>query len=134
MNSLSDFSFMGWIKILFILYSYNTDIYLFTLFEVIGNLPVKSVAIRLLWLMILVKNVLVCCTSSVIVGSSCLIGSFSLVDLMFSLFDECVPWLLLVIGGRFLLIRSISKFVHVVKQPFLMDWLIFCLTGLNSVV
>ena len=48
MNLLYDLAFMGRIKILFLLYSYITNIYLFPLFEVTGNLPVKSVDICLL--------------------------------------------------------------------------------------
>ena len=45
MNLLSGIALMGKIKILFLSHSYNTNRYLFTLFEVTVNLPVKSVAI-----------------------------------------------------------------------------------------
>ena len=56
---LSDLDFMGWINKLFILYSKNTNWYLFTLLDVTGNLPVRYVAICLLWLIILVNTMLV---------------------------------------------------------------------------
>ena len=69
MNSLSDIAFIGWIKILFLYYSYSTNIYSFLIFEVTGDLHVKSVPIFLLLSMILVKTVLIHCTSGVIGGS-----------------------------------------------------------------
>ena len=37
-------------------------------------------------------------------------------------------------GGKYLLIRSIVKLGHVAKQPFLIAWMRFYLTGMNSVV
>ena len=83
MNLLSDLVFMGRIKIIFLSYSYNTNIYLFTLFEVTGVLPVRYVAIYLMLSMILVNTVLVHFASGVIGSSSCLIVSCFLMNLMF---------------------------------------------------
>ena len=85
MNSLYDITFMGQIKMIFLSYSYKTNLYLFPLFEVTGNLYFKCVSICLFCSMILVNNVLVHCASGVIGGSACCIGSFFLVDLMFFL-------------------------------------------------
>ena len=78
-NLLSDISFIGCIKIILLLFLYITDTYLFQLFYITGNLPVKSVAICLLWLMILVNIVLVHCASGFIGCSSSFIGSWCLV-------------------------------------------------------
>ena len=36
-------------------------------------------------------------------------------------------------GGRYLLSRPIVDLVHVAKYPFFIDWMMFLLTGLNSV-
>ena len=55
-------------------YSYITNIYLFPLAEVTGNLPVRSVDICLFMLMILMNILLVHCVSVLIGGSSCIIG------------------------------------------------------------
>ena len=70
-----DIDFMGRIRILLRFYSYKTNIYLFTMFEVTGNLPVRSVAIFLFWSMILVATMLLHCYSGVVGGSSFLVGS-----------------------------------------------------------
>ena len=132
MNYLSDLAFMGRIKILLLLYSQSTNIYLFPLFEVTGNLPIKSAAIFLLWLMILVNTVLVHCASGVIGGSSSFIGSCCLLDFIF--FLVWCMWILAVSidGGRCLLIISIFKLGHEAKDTFLIDWMRVYLNGLNS--
>ena len=67
---LSDIAFVGRINILLLFYSYVKNRYLFPLLEVTGNLPVRSVAICLLWLTILVNAVLVYCVSGLIGVSS----------------------------------------------------------------
>ena len=134
MRFMSDFAFMGRIKIPLLLYSYSRNRYLFTLFEVTGNLPVKSVVICILWLMILVNALLVRCASGVISGLSSLVGSCCLVDLMF-LFVWCMlPLDVVIDGGRFLLIKSIFKLGYVAKYTFFIAWTRFYLDGLKIVV
>ena len=81
-KSQHDINFTGGIRILLQLCSYKTIIYLFPMFEVTGNLPVRYVDIFLLWLVIFVKTVLVRCVSGAIDGSSCIIGSCCLLDLI----------------------------------------------------
>ena len=134
MNSLSDLNFMVRIKLLLLSYSYRTNIYLFSLFEVTGNLPVKSVAIWLLWSMILVKTVFVCCESGDIGGSSSFVGSCYLVDLMFFLVWCMWPLDVSIDGGRCLLFMLIVNLVLVAKYLFLIYCIRVRLTGLNSVV
>ena len=134
MNLLYILDFTGRIRILLLSYSYNTNIYLLTMFEVTGNLPVRYLDICLLWLMILVNTVLVCCASGVIVGYSCIVRSCRLVDLRLILVWLRLPLAVTVDGGRCLLISSIVKFGHVLKYPFLIIWRIVFLTGINSVV
>ena len=113
MNSLYDITFMGQIKMIFLSYSYKTNLYLFPLFEVTGNRPVRYVVISLLWLIILVKSVLVRCVSGFIVDSY--IGSCCLVDLMLLLVWCMWPLEVFIDGGICLLIRSIFKLGHVAK-------------------
>ena len=108
-----DINFMGRIRILLQFYSYNTNIYLFIMFEVTGNLPVRSVDICLLWLMIIVKTVLVRCVSGLIDGSSCIIGSCCLVGLIIFIVWRMWPLAVTIDGVRCLLIRSVVKFYHV---------------------
>ena len=112
-KSLHDINFMGRTRILLRLYSYNTNIYLFPMFEVTGNLPVRSVDICLLWLMVSLKTVLVRCVSGVIDGYSCLIVSCCLVDLILFLVCNMWPLTVSIDGGRCLLIRLVVKFYHV---------------------
>ena len=112
-KSLHDIDFMERIRILLRLYSDNTNIYLFIMFEVTGNLPVRSVDICLLWLMIFVKTVLIRCVSGVIDGSSCIIGSCCLVDLIIFLVWSMWPLAVAIDGGRSVLIGSVVKFYHV---------------------
>ena len=97
--------FMGLIRILLQLCSYKTNIYLFPMFEVTGNLPVRSVDIFFLWLMIFVKTVLVRCVSGTIDGSSCIIGYCCFVDLIIFLVWRMWPLAVAIDGGRCLLIR-----------------------------
>ena len=134
MNLLSDLDFMGRIKMILLLYSYNMNSYLFILLGVTGNLPVRYLAIYLFWSMIFVNTLLVRCDSGVISGSFCIIGSCFLVELMF--FIVWCLWSLYVAidGGRCLLISSIVNFVHVAKYHLLIAWMGVCLNGLNSVV
>ena len=108
-----DINFMGWIRILLQLCSYKTIIYLFPMFEVTRNLPVRSVDICLLWLMIFVKTVLVRCVSGLIDGSSCIIGSCCLVGLIIFIVWRMWPLAVAIDGSRCLLIRSVVKFYHV---------------------
>ena len=84
--------------------------------------------------MILLKTVLVCCASCAVGGSSCLMGSCGLSDLMFFLVWCMWPLDFAIDGGRFLLIRSIVKFFHVTKYPLLIVWSRVYLAVLNSVV
>ena len=100
MNLLHDIYFMGRIRILLRLYSYKTNIYLLPMFEVTGNLPVRSVDICLLCLMIFVKSVVVLCVSGVIDSSSCLIGSCCLVELILFLVWLMWPLAVAIDGGR----------------------------------
>ena len=84
-NLLSVLDFMGCMIILLLLYLYNTNRYLFHLSKVTENFPVMSLAIFILWSTILVKAVLFHCSMSVIGGSSCILGSYGLVDFRFFL-------------------------------------------------
>ena len=58
-NSLYVLASMWQTSIMLLLYLYNTNRYLLPLFEVNGNFPVRSVAICLFWLTILMNTVLV---------------------------------------------------------------------------
>ena len=106
---------------------------MFPWLDVNRNLPVRSVAICLLWSMILMNTVLVRCTSGFIVISSIVFGSCGLVDLRFFLV-WCMWHLAVAIdGGRCLLISLLVKLIHVVKYPFLIAWIRVFLMGLKSV-
>ena len=83
------------------------------MFEVIGNLPIRSVDICLLWLMIFVKTVLVRCVSGVIDGYSFIIGSCCLVDLIIFLVWRMWSLDVAIDGGSCLLTISVVKFYHV---------------------
>ena len=72
-NSLSVIAFMGRKGIIFLSYSYSTNSYLFTLFELNGNFSVMDVSICLLWLAILVNTALVCCARGGIGRYSCIL-------------------------------------------------------------
>ena len=80
MNFFSLFAFVVWKRIMLLPYSYNTNRYLLPLFGVTWDLPVSSVAIFLLWSIILVNIALVCCAIRGIGGSYCILGSFEMVD------------------------------------------------------
>ena len=83
--------------------------------------------------MILVKTMLVSCSSGFIGGSSSFIVSCYLVYLTFFLVWCMWPLAVSIDGVRCFLIRSIVKLVHVAKYPFLIAWLRVCLTVMNSV-
>ena len=110
---MSSLSFIGMIKILFLLHSKNTNRYLFPLFEVTGNLAVKYVSIFLVWSIILVNNLLVHCAIGFISGSLSFIGACCLVDFMLFLVWCMWPLDVAIDGGRCSLIMLIVKLGYV---------------------
>ena len=63
------------------LYSYNVNIYLFSMFDVTEYFNVRYVVIFLFWSMILVRTVLVRCYSCAVCSHSYLMKYCGLVDL-----------------------------------------------------
>ena len=84
--------------------------------------------------MILDNTVLVCYASGFIGGSSIIIGSCWLVELMFFLVWWMWPLAADIDGGRCLLISLIVRLGNAEKYPFLIACMRVCLIGLNSVV
>ena len=115
MNLLSDIAFMGNINILLLLYSYNTNRYLFSywglqVIYMLGILIFASCGWWSWW-------TLCCCVVSVVssVDPQVLLAIVAWLNWWSSLFGTCFPWLFPLIGGRWLLIGLIVKLGHVAK-------------------
>ena len=80
------------------------------------------------------STALVHCSSGGIYGSSFILGSCGLLDLMFLLVGYMWPLGVDMDGGRCLLIRYIVKFVHISKYPLVMACRRVYFTSINSVV
>ena len=102
--------------------------------DVMGDLPVGSVAIFLLGSRILLKASLVRWSriymgcSSLLCCSCCFVGLILLLD-----WFMC-PLAVYKDGGRYFLIRLIVKWGHLVRYLLLIPWSSVCFAGINSVV